>query len=270
MNEVFDIKRLGTLMRYEIVNYIPRYFKSLLIFASIIVALWMFSLTVDISVASTGRVGLIAALFSVATALSPYIVYKDMNNRKKGYIYAMIPASTLEKLLSMMVMCLICVPVMTYTLLTATDVVLHLFSKIGMGSFSSIHFYNPFLDNTFNVFDRNLSENVFSVFDSILYLFSIITYTMMFNTIFRKNKVLKTILFNISVSFAITMLVTTVVGVTSSEFWESLVEKYVPYFEGMSADEAMHAVMVFCRTLGCLAIILYLAITYFRIKKVNY
>ena len=36
MNEVFDIKRFGKLVQYEVVNYMPRFFKSLLIFASII------------------------------------------------------------------------------------------------------------------------------------------------------------------------------------------------------------------------------------------
>ena len=31
MNEIFDIKRLGKLVKYEVTNYIPNFFKSLLI-----------------------------------------------------------------------------------------------------------------------------------------------------------------------------------------------------------------------------------------------
>ena len=50
MNETFDIKRLGRLIKYEVTNYIPNYFKSLLIFASVIAAVWIFSLTVDFDV----------------------------------------------------------------------------------------------------------------------------------------------------------------------------------------------------------------------------
>ena len=38
MNETFDIKRFGKLLQYEVVNYIPNFFKSLLIFASVIAA----------------------------------------------------------------------------------------------------------------------------------------------------------------------------------------------------------------------------------------
>ena len=100
MNEIFDIKRLWKLLQYEVVNYIPNFFKSLLIFASVIAAVWIFSLTVDFDILPYSRVALVTVLFTLAIILSPFIVYKDINNRKKGYIYAMIPASTLEKLLS--------------------------------------------------------------------------------------------------------------------------------------------------------------------------
>ena len=146
MNEVFDIKRLWKLMQYEVVNYIPNFFKSLLIFSSVIAATWIFSLTVDFAVLPEGRDKLVATLFTLAVILSPFIVYKDMNNRKKGYIYAMIPASTLEKLLSMVVLCVVVVPVLSYAMLTATDLLLWLFTKIGMGSFYSMEFYNPFTE----------------------------------------------------------------------------------------------------------------------------
>ena len=135
MNETFDIRRLGTLLRYEIVNYIPHFFKSLLIFASVIAAVWIFSLTIDAPIMQFGRAELVRALFILAIILSPFIIYKDMNNRKKGYIYAMIPASTLEKLLSMTVLCVAIVPLLTYAVLTGTDLLLWLLSKVGIGSF---------------------------------------------------------------------------------------------------------------------------------------
>ena len=57
MNEVFDIKRFGKLVQYEVVNYMPRFFKSLLIFASIIFATWMLSLTMDSDIWEESRAG---------------------------------------------------------------------------------------------------------------------------------------------------------------------------------------------------------------------
>ncbi len=269
MNEVFDIKRLGRLIKYEVINYIPNFFKSLLIFASVIAAVWIFSLTVDFNACPHSRALLVNVLFVLAIVLSPFIVYKDMNDRKKGYIYAMIPASTLEKLLSMIVLCVVIVPLLTYAVLTGTDLLLWLFSKVGIGSFLYMDFYNPFTVGEI-VDDEYLLPYIYPVFDSILYMVNIIAYTIMFNTIFRKNKVLKTILFNISMTFAFVILTAVVVNVTTPEFWEDMFEGLVEWLDEKTDVELFGYMMTTMRCLTILMSMAFLSITYFRIKKVNY
>ena len=269
MNEVFDIKRLGRLIKYEVINYIPNFFKSLLIFASVIAAVWIFSLTVDFNVCPHSRAGLVNALFVLAIALSPFIVYKDMNDRKKGYIYAMIPASTLEKLLSMIVLCVVIVPLLAYAVLTATDLLLWLLSKAGIGPFLHMEFYNPFTAVKL-VDDEYLLPHIYPVFDSIIYFVNLIAYTIMFNTIFRKNKVLKTILFNMAMSFAFVILTAVVVNVTTPEFWEDMFEGLVEWLDEKTDVELFGYMMTTVRCLTILMSMAFLSITYFRIKKVNY
>lgn len=269
MNETFDIKRLGRLIKYEVINYIPNFFKSLLIFASVIAAVWIFSLTVDFNVCPHSRAGLVNALFVLAIVLSPFIVYKDMNDRKKGYIYAMIPASTLEKLLSMIVLCVVIVPLLAYAVLTATDLLLWLLSKVGIGPFLHMEFYNPFTAVKL-VDDEYLLPHIYPVFDSIIYFVNLIAYTIMFNTIFRKNKVLKTILFNIAMSFAFVILTAVVVNITTPEFWEDMFEGLVEWLDGKTDVELFGYVMTTVRCLTILMSMAFLSITYFRIKKVNY
>ena len=269
MNEVFDIKRLGRLIKYEVINYIPNFFKSLLIFASVIAAVWIFSLTVDFNVCPHSRAGLVNALFVLAIALSPFIVYKDMNDRKKGYIYAMIPASTLEKLLSMIVLCVVIVPLLAYAVLTATDLLLWLLSKAGIGPFLHMEFYNPFTAVKL-VDDEYLLPHIYPVFDSIIYFVNLIAYTIMFNTIFRKNKVLKTILFNMAMSFAFVILTAVVVNVTTPEFWEDMFEGVVEWLDEKTDVELFGYMMTTVRCLTILMSMAFLSITYFRIKKVNY
>ena len=269
MNETFDIKRLGRLIKYEVINYIPNFFKSLLIFASVIAAVWVVSLTFDASIMQFGRAELVNALFVLAIALSPFIVYKDMNNRKKGYFYAMIPASTLEKLLSMVVLCVLIVPLLTYAVLTGTDLLLWLLSKVGIGSFLYMDFYNPFTVGEI-VDDEYLLPYIYPVFDSILYMVNIIAYTIMFNTIFRKNKVLKTILFNISMTFAFVILTAVVVNITTPEFWEDMFEGLVEWLDEKTDVELFGYLMTTVRCLTILMSMAFLSITYFRIKKVNY
>ena len=269
MNETFDIKRLGRLIKYEVINYIPNFFKSLLIFASVIAAVWVVSLTFDASIMQFGRAELVNALFVLAIALSPFIVYKDMNNRKKGYFYAMIPASTLEKLLSMVVLCVLIVPLLTYAVLTGTDLLLWLLSKVGIGSFLYMDFYNPFTVGEI-VDDEYLLPYIYPVFDSILYMVNIIAYTIMFNTIFRKNKVLKTILFNISMTFAFVILTAVVVNITTPEFWENAFEGVVEWLDEKTDVELFGYLMTACRCLTIIMSMAFFSITYFRIKKVNY
>jgi hypothetical protein len=269
MNEVFDIKRLGRLIKYEVINYIPNFFKSLLIFASVIAAVWIFSLTVDFNVCPHSRAGLVNVLFVLAIVLSPFIVYKDMNDRKKGYIYAMIPASTLEKLLSMIVLCVVIVPLLAYAVLTATDLLLWLLSKAGIGPFLHMEFYNPFTAVKL-VDDEYLLPHIYPVFDSIIYFVNLIAYTIMFNTIFRKNKVLKTILFNMAMSFAFVILTAVVVNVTTPEFWEDMFEGLVEWLDEKTDVELFGYMMTTMRCLTILMSTAFLSITYFRIKKVNY
>ena len=269
MNEIFDIKRLGRLIKYEATNYIPNFFKSLLIFASVIAAVWIFSLTFDIDVFPHSRDALVGTLFILAIVLSPFIVYKDMNDRKKGYIYAMIPASTLEKLLSMIVLCVVIVPLLAYAVLTATDLLLWLLSKAGIGPFLHMEFYNPFTAVKL-VDDEYLQPYIYPVFDSIIYLVNLIVYSIMFNTIFRKNKVLKTILFNIAMSFAFVILTAVIVNITTPEFWEDMFEGLVEWLDEKTDVELFGYVMTTVRCLTILMSMAFLSITYFRIKKVNY
>ena len=269
MNEIFDIKRLGRLIKYEVTNYIPNFFKSLLIFASVIAAVWIFSLTFDFD-GPHSREELVGTLFILATVLSPFIVYKDMNDRKKGYIYAMIPASTLEKLLSMVVLCVVIVPLLAYAVLTATDLLLWLLSKVGIGPFLHMEFYNPFNTTVKIVDDDYLLPCIYPVFDSIIYLVNLIVYSIMFNTIFRKNKVMKTILFNIAISFAFVILIAVIANITTPEFWENTFGGLVEWLDGKTDVELFGYVMTTIRCLTILMSMAFLSITYFRIKKANY
>lgn len=267
MNDTFDINRLWRLLRYETLNYVPRFLKSLLIFASVIVAVWLFAFTNSNHVPADDREGLIEFFLILAIMLSPFIVYKDMNNRKKGYMYAMIPASTLEKLLSMVILCSIVVPLLAYLVLTATDSMLFLLSRIGIGTFYGFALCNPFA-NSFGPLVLGNSEIVdFSVpvLDSLLPMLQIIFYSMMFNVIFRKNKVLKTILFNIAMFFAFVLLM---VSVADSMSIDNLYDKLLFSFE--NEDEFIRFWLNAGRVTGVLFSALCLVVTYFRIKRVNY
>ena len=260
MNEIFDIQRLGKLFVYEVTNYLPRFFKSLIIASGVLVAVWLLSLVATIEILDYSRKELINFLYLFMLLLSPYIIYKDMNNRKKGYIYAMIPASTLEKLISMLLVCSTVVPATVCLSLTLTDVVLYTFSQLGMGTFEKLVFFHPF-----SVMSDNMQP-----FDNAVCVLSSVTTSMMFNSIFRKNKIFKTVLFNITVIFSISIIAILVYNVISPEFVERISNWFGDLFYSFSVEQIESMAIWIMRLSYLVWVAVTLGITYYRIKKVNY
>ena len=260
MNETFDIQRLGKLFVYEVTNYLPRFFKSLMIASGVLVAVWLLSLVATVDIMDYGREELINSLYFLMLLLSPYIIYKDMNNRKKGYMYAMIPASTLEKLISMLLVCCTVVPAVVYLSLTLTDVVLYVFSQLGVGTFEKLVFFNPF----------STMFEMMPWLDNLISVISSVTTSMMFNSIFRKNKIFKTVLFNIIVVFSLTIIVLLINNIISPEFVERVSNWFADCFDSFSVEQVENLVIWMMRLSSFAWIAATLGITYYRIKKVNY
>ena len=183
-----------------------------------------------------------------------------MNNRKKGYMYAMIPASTLEKLISMFLVCCTVVPAVVYLSLTLTDVVLYVFSQLGVGTFEKLVFFNPF----------STMFEMMPWLDNLISVISSVTTSMMFNSIFRKNKIFKTVLFNIIVVFSITIIVLLVSNIVSVEFVERVSNWFGDFFYSFSEERLESLAMWTLRLFYIAWIATTLGITYYRIKKVNY
>ena len=264
MNDIFDFGRFGKLFVYECRNYLPRYMKGLIVFSSVLFAAWMLTIAMDFPLRN--RRNIISVLYTLAIFLSPYFIYKDMNNRKRGYSYAMIPASTLEKLLSMSLVSIFVVPVAVYVSLTLTDTVLYALSSMGIGEFLQLYFYNPFESSFGFVFDEYDTPVGSIAMASV----SSITVAMMFNSIFRKNKIIKTVLFNMALGFLSTFVMIIFVQCTASEFWMEIGNSIERFFNAHTPDEVM-ALYNCLTTLYYMAVIaVTLVITYFRIKKVNY
>ena len=158
------------------------------------------------------------------------------------------------------------VPVAVYVSLTLTDAVLYALSSMGIGEFLQFYFYNPFESSFGFVFDEYDAPVGSIAMASV----SSITVAMMFNSIFRKNKIIKTVLFNMALGFLSTLVMIIFVQCTDQEFWMELARSFERFFNAHTPDEVM-ALYNCLTTLYYMAIIaVTLVITYFRIKKVNY
>ena len=244
MNDIFDFGRFCKLFTYECRTYLPRFTKTLVTFVCILFAAWVATIVLKFNFIIEFRMGLISLLFDVACMLAPFVVYRDMNNRKRGYFYAMTPASVTEKFLSMLLICFVVAPFISFVAIHVTDSLLHWLTLAGIGGFVGLEMYNPF---------ASADESSFILVFSYL---TTITSAIMFNTIFRRNKIIKTILVYMAFVFSVIIIFFWLLDMMSPETMND--------FISWSLDSG------FWYYVRAVAMVIMLAYTYSRIKRVNY
>lgn len=253
MNNVFDIDRFGNLFAYECRNFLPRIANALITYVCIIFSFWAVMVAAQETMSAWLRSGIISFIFGVACAIGPFIVYYNANNRRKGYYYAMIPASTLEKFISMLILCLLVVPFLSYVALTAADYLLYLVSPQGVFGFKEFILFNPLYSENIYV-DGDVVESGSTFFG---YLLSV-SLSMMYNMVLRSAKIIKAILISMAVVFAI-MIAFIIVIVHN-------IETILELFNDFTASQFLLLYNIVVISLS----VLFLWVTYRRIKRVNY
>lgn len=133
MNKIFDIKRFGKYLVYDINNAKYNYGFSLLImgltpliamFFQELISLVSFGHVMEVSVV-TKTASVMVALVGVVLSF-PSKVYGGVTNKKYGSNWLMVPASSFEKWLSVVIVCCVILPLCLGILLFASDTLLSL------------------------------------------------------------------------------------------------------------------------------------------------
>ncbi len=134
MNNVFDFKRFGNYFLYDLRRAKNNYSISLLVIGLLPVALYIitqfFSLITGNGVTELSDVPKIVAIFAgiaIVMLSAGARIYGSITEKRAGSDYLMLPASTLEKWLSMVLVICIVLPVVLFVLLFASDAVMSLF-----------------------------------------------------------------------------------------------------------------------------------------------
>lgn len=206
MNNTLDFNRLCKVIRRDAMNFIPNFGWSLVILWAIPVVIWLTSFTfISQGGELTGRLEMLRFLSTIALVVAPAKLYKDCNDPRKGIQYAMMPASSLEKFISMFIFCVIVTPIVYMAGAVALDTI--------MAAFPGKNPYNGFIFNLlFNAKEQNREiveeswmydgylddvNNAFSGF--FIYFSKIISVILMSsifmfgNMIFKKRKTSKMI-----------------------------------------------------------------------------
>ena len=128
MNNVFDFKRFGNYFLYDLRRAKNNYAISLLVIGLLPVALFIitqfFSLITGNGVTELSDVPKIVAIFAgiaIVMLSAGARIYGSITEKRAGSDYLMLPASTLEKWLSMVLITCLVLPVILFALLFATD-----------------------------------------------------------------------------------------------------------------------------------------------------
>lgn len=204
MNNTLNINRFGKILKHDGLNFFPNLILTLAILWAIpvivylAVALMPTNDTKD-AVDAFSRVDLISTLANIAIIIAPARLYRYCNDSRKGIGYAMLPASTLEKFLSMLIYCVIVTPIVYVAGALAIDSILALFHGPYEGFAVSIYFDTfakinavfqrdgIMLDESFMLYYASISP-IFMLILSAIGTLAISSIFMFGNMIFKKRK----------------------------------------------------------------------------------
>ena len=206
MSNTFNINRFGKILKHDGLNFFPNFILALAILWAIPVVIYLFTalMPTDGTVHlydTMARINIIDFLLKIAIIIAPAILYKTCNDSRKGIGYAMLPASTLEKFLSMVIFCVIVTPIIYIAGALAIDSILALFNGPYEGFAASMYFnkfaqiehsitqhqMNEVLDDTWPLFINSLSPTFMTII-SLLGTLTLSSIFMFGNMIFKKRK----------------------------------------------------------------------------------
>lgn len=191
MNNIFQVNRFGKVLSKELKEYFPKYGSFELALLAGYVLYYVLHVLFGGSPEDPSDRILMAFVFILICCFSaPFKLYGNTNDRKLGITYAMLPASSLEKFLSMMIYTVVFTTIGFTAALFCLDAFLSFIPlKNGFtGTFFCSEIFTP--DNIKLFFSVMLMQSAF----------------FLGNVLFTKHKVSNTILYFIALHFVIILL----------------------------------------------------------------
>ena len=287
-NDVLNMNRLGRYLVTDVKNAIARYGVSLLVIATVALTGYLlvgfFTMIVGAgwqSMPVAGRLFMMVLSFIVLTISAPAKIYGFITDKKEGSSFLMVPASSLEKTISMLLVCCVILPFAFFAVYLSLDQIICLIdNKCGDSLIMAINNGQNFLFDTFQRLSRE-SNNVIPDYSSLttpwMYFDDIAQGFLIFllgALIFKSSKPAKTVGCLILLSIALSMITTPIVMHGAIErFKEAAASNMTPeeIFESFPfiSWSMKHAVLVDFISDTIVNIGLAIAI-YFRVRKIKH
>ena len=231
MNNTFDWTRFCKVVRKDFSNIWQNAGTSLLIITLLPILAWLLWWALSgieemPAIVPEVRWCFIAGSVLLAAMVSPSRMYRTANLQKEGIYFAMLPASKLEKYLSMLLFTIVVCPLLCFLGGMVLDYFLTL---LPFGPYNKWLWQTDYLADALDGYRGlvsgafpNVNENtlmlvqVFTPWKVVLYaLLCHLSYVALFlftNTIFKKHKVLQTLLWTWLISFVLNIVLTPIMG----------------------------------------------------------
>ena len=231
MNNTFEWSRFCKVVRKDFSNIWQNAGTSLLIITLLPILAWLLWWALSgieemPAIVPEVRWCFIAGSVILAAMVSPSRMYRTANLQKEGIYFAMLPASKLEKYLSMLLFTIVVCPLLCFLGGMVLDYFLTL---LPFGPYNKWLWQTDYLADAMDAYRGlvsgafpNVDENtmmlvqVFTPWRVVLYaLLCHLSYVALFlftNTIFKKHKVLQTLLWTWLISFVLNIILTPIMG----------------------------------------------------------
>lgn len=262
----FNFNRFGKVFVRDFHNTYSLFGMSLLIIMLIPLIVWLFSLAVrDPMVAVWSRRNFIHLAVILTAAISSMKIFNSCNLVGKGNYFAMLPASLGEKFSSMMIYSMVVCPLVVFVGAVAVDTLL---TALPFGS------YKAYLWQTPEWMNYSIGFNFATSFKGcVLIVMKIITVASLFmlaNTIFKKNKFIKTILWLALIGFLLILIIAPIMNhINWDEHWDWFV-KIGEWLKIKSQEQLLRLFFWSQMALCAVLTFIFSFITYRRLKRMQY
>ena len=231
MNNTFEWSRFCKVVRKDFSNIWQNAGTSLLIITLLPILAWLLWWALSgieemPAIVPEVRWCFIAGSVILAAMVSPSRMYRTSNLQKEGIYFAMLPASKLEKYLSMLLFTIVVCPLLCFLGGMVLDYFLTL---LPFGPYNkwlwqtdyladALDGYRALASGTFPNADENMMLFVQSFTPGKAVLYGLVAYLsnvalfLFTTTIFKKHKVLQTLLWTWLISFVLNLILTPIMG----------------------------------------------------------
>ena len=218
MNNTFSFNRFKNLFLKDGKMYVRNFGTSLIVFCCLNAIFWIFNLLFGSETMPPVRFGMLCTWTALAMLMVPSKVYGNANLSREGVGFAMMPASSLEKFVSMFLYCAIVTPIVVFFGGYLVDTLLSLFPFGGFDKPIRLYTLNEIVsrmmtDNEGVVQMGELSISATTLFPigvmrTSLYV-GIIQWAAIFmlgNMLFKKHKAGKTFACYLGIGYLLSMI----------------------------------------------------------------